>query len=63
MDIDESTYLTKVTRVITEDGKEKKEWTAPEGVSTVIVLMEMAKRLLEDFNNHWVDILRKEKQR
>lgn len=58
MDIDESTYLAKVTQVITEDGKEKKEWTPPQGVSTALVCIEVAKRLLEDLNDFMIDGLK-----
>lgn len=62
MDIDESTHNAKISSVITEDGKEKKEWTPPQGVSTAIALMEIAEKLLEDLNDYMLDALRKGKE-
>ena len=62
MDIDESTHNAKVSRVVTEDGIEKTEWTPPQGVSTAIVLMEIAEKLLEDLNDYMLDALRKGKE-
>lgn len=61
MDIDESTFNAKVSRVVTEDGIEKKEWTPPQGVSTAIALMEMAEQLLEDLNDYMLDTLKKDR--
>ena len=62
MDIDESTHQAKVGQKITEDGKIKKEWTAPQGVSTVLVLVEMAKGLLEDLNHFMIERMKEDEK-
>ena len=63
MDIDESTHRANITQKVTENGKVKKEWTPPQGVSTALACIEMGRRLLEDLNDHIIDALRKEEQK
>lgn len=61
MDIDESTHQAKVYSQIKEDGKVKKEWTAPQGVSTALVLIEAGQKMLGDVNDFMIDCLKKDR--
>ena len=62
MDIDESNYFAQITTNIKEDGKPKKEWTMPQGISTALILVEQARRLLYDMNEYSIDTLLKNKE-
>lgn len=58
MDINEDTHAAEVSSVVTENGKIKKEWTPPQGVSTALALIESARALLNDLNDYMIDVLK-----
>ena len=62
MDIDESTHEAKITTRITEDGKVKKTWTPPQGISTAKVLIQTADMLMTDLHNFMIQEMDKMKE-